>query len=118
MSNETQGVHPSPPLRPALTPEEWKQHTPQLDEYMMWAADEAGLFGEGHRAKLAALALHGQAFGFTWDDVDAIHMALRMLQEQGIAAPPLRMLADRIAALLPPRVSGDRFLNPDEMIEP
>ena len=48
------------------------------------------------RRCVAALALHGQTFGFTWADVDA-------LEECGSAA---NLIADRIAALLPPR-DGD-----------
>jgi hypothetical protein len=50
------------------------------------------------RHALAALALHGQPFGFTWDDVEAIH---DWMQETSCHASST--LADRIAALLPPR---------------
>ncbi len=74
-----------------------------------------------HRHALAALALHGQPFGFTWEMVDAIRDAGRRLDGHFVSAtshPPgsmiprayaagpgayLSAIADRIAALLPPR---------------
>lgn len=46
----------------------------------------------------AALALFDQPAGFTWEDVDR----LRALPESA-DSPALANLADRIAALLPPR---------------
>lgn len=62
-----------------------------------------------HRHALAAALLHGQPFGFTWDDVDAIR-GEAMTWENRIVTPDdekpepfLTNLADRIAALLPPR---------------
>lgn len=61
-------------------------------------------FGASFDAKgrhaVAALALHEQPFGFTWDDV----AMLRILASPPDAPPyfPMLDLADRIAALLPP----------------
>jgi hypothetical protein len=56
------------------------------------------------RHALAALALYGQPFGFTWDDVDRIRMAA--MYYPGEMARALDGIGDRIAALLPPR--GER----------
>ena len=65
---------------------------------------------------LAALALRDQPFGFTWDDVDALrYYADQNIEDAGPfgegwtsdetakAQSTCRSLADRIAALLPPR---------------
>jgi hypothetical protein len=67
---------------------------------------------------IAALAMDGQPFGFTWEDVDrCVDMAC---EDEAVAAhqphapaafrSEWRDLADRIAALLPPRSgsTGDR----------
>lgn len=51
----------------------------------------------------AANLLHGQPFGFTWEDVNLIRgCVIRAGREFG-HNPELYDLADRIAALLPPR---------------
>lgn len=55
------------------------------------------------RHALAALALHDQSFGFTWADVDAIHDVFAATAGAGFDQSQLVSLADRIAALLPPR---------------
>lgn len=57
------------------------------------------------RHAAAALCLHGQPFGFTWKDVDALRWALEFVMppdgdDRSLA---LRSLADRVGALLPPR---------------
>lgn len=60
---------------------------------------------EEDRHRVAALCLHGQPFGFTWDDVEMIRWAADVIQDEGInlqRAMDLRFTADRIAALLPP----------------
>ena len=67
------------------------------------------------RRALAALALEGQPFGFTQDDVDqlrhaadALSAAARSTHESTVPRPSaeaLRGLAARIAALLPPRAA-------------
>lgn len=69
------------------------------------------------RHALAALALEGQPFGFTHDDVDQLHHAADVLSaaagsthESTVPQPSaeaLRALAGRIAALLPPRAPGN-----------
>lgn len=64
------------------------------------------------RHALAALALHGQPFGFTWGDVDWIRAAAGQLLDEfdrlrADHATGLNAIADRIAALLPPRESAD-----------
>jgi hypothetical protein len=51
------------------------------------------------RAALAALALHGQPFGFTHDDVRALR---RLADGPSEAARRLRDIAARLEALLPP----------------
>ena len=112
-------------ITPALTPEEWEdEHV----EAAAWGADvwldpNGGFhitgandldltFADRKRHALAALALHGQPFGFTWEDVDALrYMAEREIYadkygEQGANAEyghELNRIAGRIAALLPPR---------------
>lgn len=68
------------------------------------------------RAAVAALALHGQPFGFDWNDVDLLREMAKSADwaaeyandgsgsaEAAAVASPLESLADRIAALLPPR---------------
>lgn len=51
---------------------------------------------------LAALALHGQPFGFTREDVAALQMAIGYDPTTGHLSEALESLAARIAALLPP----------------
>lgn len=114
-------------IKPALTPKEWTEI----------AAAERGDFNCApmiylraieHRGTgphqldrphaLAALALHNQPFGFTWEDVDALERSAREVFTQARDTDEdfvvlrkrmmddqrqLRSLADRIAALLPPR---------------
>jgi hypothetical protein len=100
--------------QPALTPEEWARWregetffggmnarrerggimVEQDSDDEVWVNDE-------NRAALAALALHGQPFGFTWEDVDAIRTTATYLHDGG--EDQLHAIADRIEALLPPR---------------
>lgn len=90
-------------MEPALTPEEWEEYDkPKLDRDIECATHEVGYYTPPSRHGLAALALHEQPFGFTWGDVDF----LRMDAEDSPTAHAgiLRELADRIAALLPPRM--------------
>lgn len=67
-----------------------------------------------NRHGLAALALHGQPFGFTWADVDELaelDMVIQLIPnstkgaraDQRRAVEAVRSLQARIAALLPPR---------------
>jgi hypothetical protein len=116
--------------KPALTPAEWAGRCAQLtgsdDECTvalsggdLWIHDgprDAVLGESSSLHALAALALDGQHFGFTWADVDVLlaeaerlHRVERHLNTptaEARAAVPgrrLRDLAERIAALLPPR---------------
>jgi hypothetical protein len=101
-------------ITPALTPEEWAtKGVGRTDEWYAFIASDGTLVVDstGHyhersiddedRHALAALALAGQPFGFTWEDVDAA----RYIAGDSPDKPSriLRSLADRIAALLPPR---------------
>jgi len=88
--------------QPALTPEEWARllRVPDWDDRPPVPIVPAA-FDYYERAcrdlsdlhRIAAEVLHGQPFGFDWADVDGLR----------ILAPELWDLADRIAALLPPR---------------
>lgn len=63
-----------------------------------------GSFHGGQRRALAALALHEQPFGFTWNDVAMIRSTVLA---DDLHSPDdwfvLQRLGERIAALLPPR---------------
>lgn len=103
----------------ALTEEEWgdEQAGDRSESGVVFIADWAHLSGRvcisgggtfyavqrPHAA--AALCLHEQAFGFTWDDVDALRRAAEYEESQWGTRQfeGLGNLADRIAALLPPR---------------
>lgn len=97
-------------IRPALTPEEWQNFAP-LDRTL---AHFAPALAANNAHGAAALALHGQPHGFTWDDyyelIDNAHEIERdcgppefLLPEWKQRVDALRSLAARIAALLPPR---------------
>ena len=96
------------PIKPALTPEKWR-------EALRWAPQRVLCdFGppvgvhyveESVRHALAALALHGQPFGFAREDVATLRSWI--WQDDAVGAgfamrDRLVSLADRIAALLPP----------------
>lgn len=105
-------------VTPALTPEEWA----------MLGVDGSPICGQGDEDReyaarkchaVAARALYGQPFGFTWEDVDALRDGADYIRradegESGYYHAPgaptapdlaglLREIADRIAALLPLR---------------
>lgn len=87
-------------IKPALTPEEWDS----VQNYGLSNPLEC----ENYPHAKAALALHEQPFGFTWAHVDTIHGAARHIERisgssGGVAG--LLAVADRIAALLPPRTA-------------
>lgn len=108
-------------IRPALTAEEWAalrrmsrdavaDLTPP-GTFRGWRGKGCGVrrgfSGDWPSASgeelhgIAALALHGQPFGFRWEDVSLLlDMADGFEREDPVR---LRDLADRIAALLPPR---------------
>lgn len=117
-------------VRPALTPEEWAHRPePMYERNGVWAYAPAGHgfvvgfegeVGIGVGAEdphaIAALALHGQPFGFTWEDVSRNREAATRHRRlaKGCKLPHERdrhmekaegydSTAARIAALLPPR---------------
>ena len=107
----------SEPIKPALTPEEWaamlaleERAASKGERLVEWAVDETY---ELDRHGLAALALHGQPFGFSREDVEAIRALARHARvhmERYTEGAPVRpahieqalAATDRIAALLPP----------------
>jgi hypothetical protein len=126
-------------MKTALTPQEWEELRAGRANLEIWDDPHpgSGILGvedqsedapRGYarvhpdaRHALAALALHDQAFGFTWEDVDRLREAVNDIDFSHIADPEQRKLmeldtrvmrawmldlADRVADLLPPRVSG------------
>lgn len=108
-------------INPAMTTDEWaeflasgggdaadeNERLMRLNRVRRSMAD-AALNARRYNAA-AAVALHGQRFGFTWDDVDYLRQLVASFRGLGTApdadgaADNARSLADRIAALLPPR---------------
>jgi hypothetical protein len=102
-------------IKPALTAEEWADlsaadtdgfatvHLIEDGALYISRGDEAWIEGRHHA--VAALALHGQPFGFTWEMVDAIEALARTVEKNGGATwvEIGRAAASRIAALLPSR---------------
>lgn len=100
-----------------ITPEEWRLALTNANGLIDWMLDKASRevssratpIPEPRREMLAAFALHGQPSGFTWDDVELLRGAVRdeWTMSNGEVVGPwgveLNLLADRIAALLPPR---------------
>lgn len=111
-------------IRPAIHAMWWKEIIPRIaagDGWVPLLSDYAGVKNsEGHAA--AALALYGQPFGFTADDVEIVRrfadgcdgtlgaaddyrvfpdgIVMYMMYMRDVRR--LASLADRIAALLPP----------------
>lgn len=121
VTGEPTGLPTREGITPALTPEEWavragSGHVHAFQGGVFFGAGrtpgapgERGLTvnPETERHALAALALHGQPFGFTREGLDALRTVLRLLGP--VHAPDEREaveLAEReiakIAALLPP----------------
>lgn len=112
-------------VEPALTPEEWGgpgavpgKVSPGIGRVVK-AGDSVGLelfkpkvqakIPEALRHALAALCLHDHPFGFTWEDVDELRREAEWCRTKSHnlgVAENLEDLADRIAALLPPREGG------------
>lgn len=95
---------------PALTPEEWAEVAEVTDP--AFALTELRIERDVEDAPHAAAAiyLHGQPFGFTWEMHDALRFcAARTRAHDGPSgtdgnyAALCDEAADRIAALLPPR---------------
>lgn len=114
-----------PEVKPALTREEWEIEThdwetglPPLPRMVTEYSVELLIAGrkttpEERNHAMAAMCLHGQSFGFSWEDVDVLRHEATYLHEaanRGAKYPvvseygaDLESLADRIACLLPPR---------------
>lgn len=111
-------------IQPALTPEEWAEwnlygkhgYVKRLEAHrdagygISFGGYEPESYIGTDLQAVAALCLYGQPFGFGWEDVEALrHAAAGYLSGDfiGRAGPDagvaLDSLADRIAALLPPR---------------
>lgn len=110
-------------IKPALSSEHWAGPYPVRREDVtmqvkMRSDDTARIYFEQCSAPvddtdslhaIAALSLHGQPFGFTWEDVAALRDAF---PKRGEPLSPwydvvrLWDLLDRIAALLPPSTVG------------
>lgn len=92
-------------IRPALAAEEWLNYAP-LDRTL---AQHAPAVAHDNAHGAAALALHGQPYGFTWDDYYALlDNAHEIEHDHGgdFMPPERRQQVDTlrwIAALLPPR---------------
>ncbi len=133
MSKKDSGSPPSAKendsVKPALTSEEWGIDTPgvERDGLLMFVPQDSslvvvGLVGEAGIGIggddlhcLAALALHNQPYGFTHEDVVGLRSTVEAMESgdwgivEYLRAPinTLNSLADRIAALLPPRQEHD-----------
>lgn len=84
--------------------EQFGERRPMLVIHWNLASDRIAI---GDRHALAALALHGQPFGFTQEDVDLLTRSAEyydwlVKQKYLDDAEKFRSLAARIAALLPP----------------
>lgn len=107
----------SEPIKPALTPEEWASHYSDgnlgedgVEEALLYASRKIAECIDSigpNRHALAALALHGQPFGFGRYDVvmlrdAAAHFAGSRNTAAGLQHLAMTSLAARIEALLPP----------------
>ena len=95
-------------MKPALTPEEWSSRRAHRPWGVLFnALDDASFSALGPDGKhvAAALCLDGQRYGFTWEDVDLLRNGLIYEQHEYMphTIPFFNDLANRIAALLPPR---------------
>lgn len=104
-------------IKPALTAEEWAALKKAADTGLgparvelerdglyVWRMGHAAILPNDLRPATAALCLHGQPFGFTWEDVDMVRDAdVNGYLDRSAAERRYRDLAERIAALLPPR---------------
>lgn len=81
-------------MKPALTPEEWAHRE-------KWGAIAVGSASDPRPHALAALALHGQSFGFDHADVRFMRHVARFFPHK-YGREQADALAARIEALLPP----------------
>lgn len=89
----------------ALTPADWADWCAEVERSYEYAHKylRRSMFDDHGTA---ALLLHGQPFGFTWEDVDTLRYEAES-EWLGVSSPNpgdiLSSIADRIGALLPPR---------------
>jgi hypothetical protein len=88
-------------IPPALTPARWASYRRLCED--IGGSPSTEMLGDHAETEheLAALALHGQPFGFTYADVGNLRMAAELVGSPRAGALLLD-LAERIAALLPP----------------
>lgn len=99
-------------IKPAMPREEWRAQLARTPEdrrqHLIWAKDEADADGWLTIHGLAALALHGQPFGFSREDAAFLRDLVSGYEsgdwgfhfEEEIAKA--NSMADRVEALLPP----------------
>lgn len=88
-------------MEPALTKEEWARF-PDIAAGEPVPGEEPLYHWTPHG--IAAANLHGQSFGFTWEDVEWLRdVDVNEYIDPTKAQSVFRDLADRIEALLPPK---------------
>ncbi len=91
-------------MRPALTAEWWEDvHDEDMRPGLLY--EVCYLWGAERPHAVAAIALEGQPFGFTREDVKELRGVAEDYEHRGLTPCPfdtLNDLADRIEALLPP----------------
>ena len=112
-------------IQPALSEQEWAaalahrygtaDYAQGITEYAIRAVQHISGDEKRRPHVVAALCLHGEPFGFTWEDVATIrancdgfqYVARTTGANLDGEVDKLLNIADRIAALLPPRESGE-----------
>lgn len=93
-------------IEPALTAEEWAEML-RRPSRVANGIEESAQTGDFHGA--AALALYGQPFGFTREDMEMLEQIQDFVYVASVTRPELRAwakgMADRIEALLPPETT-------------
>lgn len=92
----------TPKITPALTAEQWKERIAD------GVVDLPRYLTDDDRHWVAALALYGQPYGFTWEDVVKLRAIANTIHGEGAPTTAARVMdiAARIAALLPPRTNS------------
>lgn len=100
-------------IKPALAPEEWQNVERDYPLFRTAGVSDAEVLSPSDRHAAAAVALHGQPFGFTWQDVERLLSIAGEIREAEGAIPTallkareLESVATRIAALLSPVDAG------------
>lgn len=111
-------------ITPALSPAEWRapfdfapSSCGEVNDQMVCVTPRNEVLTIKARHAHAAIALNGQPFGFTWEDVDCLRACAKQQRDidgdrEAIAyagqlshGDDLESLAARIEALLPPRTA-------------